>query len=209
MKRLYIFAVMGASLPTYNVAMQTFSIAHGKTLTIQKGDITKCHVDAIVNAANEQLAGGAGVCGAIFDAAERDALQTACNEYPLHNNVRCPVGQARITTSGNLITQGVRHIIHAVGPDCRIIKNEQQQNELLAQAYHNALRIAHERNLASLALPFISSAIYAFPKDRAAAIAIATVIERMRSDAAPASVFFVLFSQEDFELFARKMHETV
>lgn len=158
-----------------NASVRVFALTPTVTLVLQKGDITLAPVQAIVNAANEQLLGGAGVCGAIFKAAGWDKLQSACNEYPLHNNVRCPAGQARITRGFGLETRGIKYIIHAVGPDCRIISNEAQQDLLLSQAYINSLVLADQNGITSIAFPFMSSAIFAFPKKRAAAIALKAV----------------------------------
>ncbi len=180
----------------------TFTMAPHTKLVIEKGDITTCAADAIVNAANEQLLGGAGVCGAIFDKAGWDQLQTACNLYPETNTVRCPIGQARITESFNLKSCGIRSIIHAVGPDCRIIHDSTQQDALLAQAYTNSLLLADQHHYKSIAFPFISSAIYAFPKERAASIAVKTIREYVHNNKTTISVIhFVLFSQDDFDLF--------
>jgi len=195
--------------------IQVFSVTPQIKLVIQQGDITRCSVDAIVNAANEQLLGGGGVCGAIFNAAGWDELQKACHRvprvYPGINNVRCPVGEARITKSFNLLDRGVRWIIHAVGPDCRVIKDENKQNERLMKAYQSALRCAVEHeDIHSLAFPFISSAIYAFPPQRAARIALETTIAFLKNHQSNLKeVHFVLFSQDDYDLFYNKVEEVL
>lgn len=183
--------------------LRHYKINENTQLIIEKGDITKSHVQAIVNAANPQLLGGAGVCGAIFNAAGWHALQEACNKFPELNGSRCPVGQTRITRSFNLASQGIDYIIHAVGPDCRIIHDEHQQNVLLENTYRNALILAEQNNISSLSFPFISSAIYAFPKERAARIAIKTIFEFAKNKDKIRSIHFVLFSQDDFDLFCK------
>jgi O-acetyl-ADP-ribose deacetylase (regulator of RNase III) len=137
-------------------------------LMIEQGDITQSRCECIVNAANAQLQGGGGVCGAIFKAAGWQQLQDACYQFPDYDGVRCPTGEARITNSFNLQQHGISHIIHAVGPDCRIIKDSLQQDLLLTSAYIQSLLLADKYALSSIAFPFISSAIYAFPKERAA-----------------------------------------
>jgi O-acetyl-ADP-ribose deacetylase (regulator of RNase III) len=200
---LVCLAFLGNQLYSQN-SSRTFKITPDIHLIIEKSDITKSPAQAIVNAANAQLEGGAGVCGAIFKAAGWDKLQAACNKYALKNGERCPVGQARITDSFNLKHLGIRSIIHAVGPDCRIVKDEARQDALLMGAYKNSLQLADQNKIQSIAFPFISSAIYAFPKERASYIALKTVFEYARKNKTSInSIRFALFSQEDFELFCK------
>ena len=189
-----------------NTATQTMgiNITPKTKLIIEQGDITHSKVKAIVNAANEQLAGGAGVCGAIFKAAGAQQLQTACNKNAATNTVRCPTGDAKITSSYALKSRGIDYIIHAVGPDCRIITDETMQDDLLQKTYNNSLVLADQNNINSLAFPFISSAIYAFPKERAAQIAINTIIDYVSLHEETThidAIHFVLFSVEDYDLF--------
>ena len=109
-------ATISNSIPS----VKFITLANRTQLILEQGDITKKRVDAIVNAANEDLLGGDGVCGAIFKAAGWQKLQRACNQYPfLSDGKRCHVGHACITPSFNLKNNGVKNIIHAVGPDCR------------------------------------------------------------------------------------------
>lgn len=180
---------------------------NGVTVVIEQGDITKSKTEAIVNAANEQLAGGAGVCGAIFNAAGWNELQEACNKYQENNHIRCQVGNACITDSFKLKSSGIKYIIHAVGPDCRVIKDEESQNVLLESAYKNSLTLAEKNNLKSIAFPFISSAIYAFPKKRAANVALNTIIEYANNNSEIKEIHFVLFSKEDFDIFCETLKE--
>lgn len=176
-------------------------------LVVQKGDITKCKTEAIVNAANEQLLGGAGVCGAIFNTAGWNKLQDACNKYPEINGARCLVGQACMTDSFNLRTLGINFIIHAVGPDCRIVKDQREQDRLLESSYKSSLILADKNNIKSIAFPFISSAIYSFPKKRASDIALKTIIQYVRNnDTKVESIHLVLFSQEDFDIFCKAIN---
>ncbi len=174
-------------------------------IKIEHGDITRSSCQAIVNAANEQLLGGAGVCGAIFKAAGWKDLQQACNKHvTLDHGIKCPVGQARITNSFNLKSRGIQYVIHAVGPDCRVITNIKEQDMLLESAYKQSLMLADQYGIKSIAFPFISSAIYAFPKQRACDIALKTVSEYMRNNNTTQieRVEFVLFSKEDYDLFS-------
>jgi len=182
---------------------QKFSITSRATLIIEKGDITQCQVDAIVNAANEELWGGGGVCGAIFDAAGRDQLEEACNQIQrVSPKCACPTGEVRLTSSFKLKDQGISWIIHAVGPDCRIIKDQQQQDKLLRQAYEESLKLADKEHINSIAFPFISVGFYAFPKQRAAQIAVDTIVKYLITGQSNVKeVHIVLFEKEDYDLF--------
>ena len=139
-----------------------------------QADITRCDVDAIVNAANPSLLGGGGVDGAIHRAAGADLLR-ACRALPESRpGVRCPTGEARITPGFGL---PARHVIHTVGP----IWQDGQHGEpaLLAACYRNALALAQAHGLASIAFPAISCGVYGYPPDAAVAIAVAQVRERL------------------------------
>lgn len=177
-------------------------------LHIDCGDIIDAPVQAIVNAANEQLQAGGGVCGAIFAAAGAEQLQEACNQCPIYKvnlpnrpNIRCWVGHAYITPGFQLSQQ---YIIHAVGPDCRIVIDRAEQDELLQSAYMSALRLASQHDIVSIAFPFISSAIYAFPKERAAKVAMETIydyIDKHGETTSLKSIHMVLYSRQDYDLF--------
>jgi len=128
-------------------------------------DITTLNVDAVVNAANRTLLGGGGVDGAIHRAAG-PALRAECAKLG-----GCATGEARITGGYRL---AARHVIHAVGP----VWNGGGNNEdaLLAGCYRSALALAAAHRLASIAFAAISTGVYRFPADRAARIAVATVV---------------------------------
>ncbi|MGH6735197.1 MAG: O-acetyl-ADP-ribose deacetylase [Methyloceanibacter sp.] len=137
-------------------------------IEIVEGDITKLNLDAIVNAANAQLAPGGGVCGAIHRAAGPE-LAKACAALG-----GCATGEAKITPGFNLPT---RFVIHAVGPVWG--GGERNEGQLLANCYRNSLMLAAQYDLASIAFPAISTGIYGFPPDRAALIAVRTVRETL------------------------------
>ena len=149
-------------------------------LDILVADITALEVDAIVNAANARLKRGGGVDGAIHRAAGPE-LQAECDTVG-----GCPTGQARITAGYRL---PARHVIHAVGP----VWNDggSGEDDLLANCYRAALHLACERGLQSLAYPAISTGIYGFPADRAARIAVGTVVSEV--SAAPRGIARVVF----------------
>ncbi|HRI87379.1 MAG TPA: O-acetyl-ADP-ribose deacetylase [Candidatus Hydrogenedentes bacterium] len=152
------------------------------TIEIVQGDITLEVVDAIVNAANAQLAGGGGVDGAIHRAGG-PAIMEQCRLLG-----GCPTGEARITTGGNL---RARFVIHAVGPIYR--DGMQGEPELLASCYRRSLELAAEHALESVAFPAISCGVYAYPVPAASRIALAEVGQfAMRADS-PHRVRFVLF----------------
>jgi O-acetyl-ADP-ribose deacetylase (regulator of RNase III) len=130
-----------------------------------KGDITKEQVDAVVNAANQGLAGGGGVDGAIHRAAGAADLQAACAELG-----GCPTGDAKATPAFNLPAQW---IIHAVGPRYR--DGNHGEPELLASCYRRSLEVADELGARSVAFPAISTGIYGYPREEAARIAVDTV----------------------------------
>ena len=132
------------------------------SIIIKKIGITDLTTDAIVNAANEGLWAGGGVCGAIFRAAGHDKLQAACDSIG-----GCATGSAVITPGFDLKSN---YIIHAVGPVwCGGGSNEPQ---LLYGAYGRSLELAMEKNCHSIAFPLISAGIFGYPKDKAWEVAI-------------------------------------
>jgi len=154
-------------------------------------DITALVVAAIVNAANSDLAPGGGVCGAIHGAAGPE-LAAECAALG-----RCPTGEARITRGYNL---PAKNVIHVVGPVWG--GGEQGEDAALANCYRNALRLAAEHDLASIAFPAISTGIYGFPAPRAAHIAVKTVLKETGESGAVARVVFCCFGEE-----SRGLHE--
>jgi O-acetyl-ADP-ribose deacetylase (regulator of RNase III) len=163
-------------------------------IEIHNGDITTLDVDAIVNAANEQLRPGGGVCGAIHRAAGRN-LREACAKIG-----HCKTGDA-VCTDGFDLKAG--YVIHTVGP----VWHGGQQNEdaLLASCYRTALKIAKQIGAGSIAFPAISTGIYGFPLDRATGIAVATVREALAGDAAIDRVVFCVFGPEAEAVYRREL----
>jgi len=167
----------------------------GSRLILLRGDITRQEVDAIVNAANTTLLGGGGVDGAIHRAGG-PAILEECKRIAGKQG-GCPTGQAVITTGGKL---AAKFVIHTVGPVWT--GGERREEELLASAYRESLRIAAARKLSSIAFPSISTGAYRFPIDRAAEIALATVRDFLENEAhSLAEVRFVLFSDTDLGVY--------
>lgn len=161
-------------------------------LRASKVDITTLGTDAIVNAANRQLAPGGGVCGAIHRAAGPE-LARACAALG-----GCPTGEARITPGFAL---PARYVIHAVGPVWQ--GGGSGEAELLASAYRSALVLAREHGCRSVAFPAISTGIYGYPLEEATEIAVRTVRD-FAAEAAPLElVHFACFSDDVLAAYRR------
>ncbi|MEK3973430.1 macro domain-containing protein [Psychrobacillus sp. FSL K6-1267] len=157
-------------------------------LEIVRNDITKMHVDAIVNAANRDLQMGGGVCGAIFQAAGSTRLQEACN-----NLGSCPTGEVVMTEAFQL---KAKYIIHTVGPVWEGGSNKEE--ELLKACYKNSLDLASSYGCESIAFPLISSGIYGYPKEQALQVAISTISSFLMKH--EMLVYIVVFDKKAFKL---------
>lgn len=154
-------------------------------IDIRQADITRLDVDAIVNAANNRLGDGAGVCGAIH-AAAGPGLLAECRGLG-----GCETGEAKITGGYDL---PARHVIHAVGPVWR--GGDHREAELLAGCYRNSIRLAEQHGLKSIAFPAISCGIFGYPVEQAAEIAIETTLRELDRCASLEEVIFACFSAE-------------
>ena len=134
-------------------------------IKVIKGNITTLAVDAIVNAANKTLLGGAGVDGAIH-AAAGPQLRAACQKLN-----GCKTGQAKLTHGYRL---PAKYVIHTVGPRY-FAKNASHDAVLLKACYQNSLNLAQKQAIHSIAFPAISTGVYHYPPKQAAEIAIKTV----------------------------------
>jgi O-acetyl-ADP-ribose deacetylase (regulator of RNase III) len=160
-------------------------------LEARLADITTLSVDAIVNAANSELAPGGGVCGAIHRAAGPE-LAAACERLG-----PCPTGQARLTPGFRL---PARFVIHAVGPVWR--GGGAGEDDLLASAYRASLALAREHGVESIAFPAISTGVYGYPLRRATAIAVATVRAELAISGSVTHVIFACFGRDALEAYA-------
>jgi O-acetyl-ADP-ribose deacetylase (regulator of RNase III) len=159
----------------------------GKSLQLLKGDITKVPVDAIVNAANSQLAGGGGVDGAIHLAAG-PAMRLELDEIRAKQG-GCPTGSAVATSAGNL---PAKYVFHAVGPVYE--GDDGGVAEKLASAYRSCLRLAEDRGVKYISFPSISTGVYGYPVNEAAPIALGAVVEHLRRETTKLQkAVFVLF----------------
>ena len=158
-----------------------------------KGDITTLKVDAIVNAANTSLLGGAGVDGAIHRAGGPQILEECIKIVAKQGG--CKVGEAVITAAGKLPS---KYVIHTVGPVWNDGTNDEAKK--LANCYINSLNLAIENNCKTIAFPNISTGVYNFPKEKAATIAVQTVNEFLQNHDNIEEVIFVCFDDENFDL---------
>jgi len=165
-------------------------------LEIVQGDIAAQTTCAVVTAANAQLAGGGGVDGVIHRAAGPELLRAI---RALHG---CPTGSAVITPAFGLARQGVRHVIHAVGPIWR--GGQSGEADLLAGAYRRSLELAAEAGCDSVAFPAISTGVYGYPLPEAARVSVATILAFLKG-APTLSVRLVLYDGGTLNVFRRAL----
>ena len=158
------------------------------TIEIIQTDITTLHVDAIANAANETLLGGGGVDGAIHRVAGPRLLE-ACRAIPeVRSGVRCPTGEARITPGFEL---PARFVIHTVGPVWR--GGDHDEPDLLSACHRNTLALAREHAIDSIAFPAISCGVYGYPRDAAAGVVLAVLVEKQHRTRTPHRIILCAF----------------
>jgi O-acetyl-ADP-ribose deacetylase (regulator of RNase III) len=160
------------------------------------GDITQRRVDAIVNAANSSLLGGAGVDGAIHRAGGPSILEECREIRRTRLPEGLPTGEAVITTAGLL---PARYVIHTVGP----IRGREggREAQLLAACYRNSLALAAEQALSTVAFPAISTGAYGYPREAAAAVSSVAIAEFLGGGDSIREVQLVFFSEGDLRVF--------
>lgn len=166
-------------------------------LSCIQGSIVDQKTDAIVNAANKQLFGGSGVCGAIFDAAGYDEMTEACKKYG-----HCETGDAVITPGFKL---PAKYVIHTVGPVYG--QNDDRDGELLQSCYWTSLARAEENGATSITFPLISTGIYSYPKQEAIRIAVDAIREYFSNndDSVISEVVICAWSDEDYLLLQKEL----
>lgn len=165
-------------------------------IQVIQGDITKCEVDAIVNAANTSLLGGGGVDGAIHRAAGPELLKECCALKG------CKVGEAKITKGYNL---SANYVIHTVGPVWK--GGGHKEEELLKNCYQNSLNLAIENSIKNIAFPCISTGVYRFPKKQAAQLAYQAVRQWCLENSGVDVIIFVCYSEKDKEYYLNLISE--
>jgi O-acetyl-ADP-ribose deacetylase (regulator of RNase III) len=172
-------------------------------IEIHTGDITKLKVNAIVNAANERLAPGGGVCGAIHRAAGPELARECAKVGP------CPTGDARVTKGYDL---PAKWVIHAVGPvwhggEAAGPIGSRPEDQLLASCYRHSLELAEQHGLRSVAFPSISTGAYGFPMPRAARIAIEEIQRFLKQSRTVEKVVVVCFGQPAYATHVATLQE--
>jgi len=167
----------------------------GGRIIVTTGDITSIAVDAIVNPANSALMGGGGVDGAIHNRGG-SAVTKACGEL---RRTRfpdgLPVGEAVLTTAGNL---PARFVVHTVGP---IWGSDKSADKLLASCYRRAIELVDAEGLQSISFPAISTGAYGYPHDRAAQVASKAIAEALSKTHSVRTVHLVFYSDADRRTF--------
>ena len=163
-------------------------------LEVIQGDITQLNVDAIVNAANEQLAHGGGVALAISNAAGPELQAESYTIAPV------PTGSAKATKGYNL---AAKWVIHAVGP--RWLGGESNEERLLESAYRESIKVAAKLGAKTVAFPSISTAIFSFPIQLAAPIAVQAILDELENHPGIEKVQLCTFSNEDFTAYSAQL----
>jgi O-acetyl-ADP-ribose deacetylase len=160
-------------------------------IQIQQGDITEMDVDAIVNAANNDLMLGAGVAGAILRKGG-DSIQQECNKIG-----SIPLGYAAITGAGRL---KARHVIHAASMG---LGGERTTAKSLRTSTAHSLRLATDRKLKTIAFPAVGTGVSGFPMDECAQIMLTEAAQHLKGATSLETVYFVLFDERTRDSFQR------
>lgn len=159
----------------------------GSRLELVQGDISDQETEAIVNAANKRLAPGGGVAGAIHRAAGSE-LWEECKKLG-----GCETGEAKLTDGYELPAS---YVIHTVGP---VYSGSPEDSRLLASCYRNSLEKAEEKGIKSVSFPALSTGAFGYPVDKAAEVALKTIVNYLEKGSPLELVRLVLFDSGDFE----------
>ena len=173
-------------------------------LKLWQGDITRLEVDAIVNAANSQMLGCFVPLHGCIDNAIHSAagiqLRHECNEIMLKQGCTEPTGTAKITKGYNL---PAKYVIHTVGPIIGCEEVTEDKKNQLADCYRSCLALADKNRLKSIAFCCISTGEFCFPNQKAATIAVSTVVEYLNSNTDIQTLIFNVFKDSDFSIYTR------
>ena len=175
------------------------AIGNDRAITLLSGDITQQDADAIVNAANDQLAPGGGVCGAIHRAGG-PAIWDECKKIVAKRGP-LSTGQAVATTAGKM---KARYVIHTVGPVWH--GGRSGEPEKLASCYRESIRVANDFKLTSIAFPSISTGIFGYPVEQAAPVALQAVADALSHAQYLREVRLVLFDHATSDAYTRAAH---
>ncbi len=168
----------------------------GVSVEAVRGDITnQTDVEAVVNAANAELAIGGGVAGAIHRAAGPELYEECKPLAPINP------GEAVITKAYNLPN---KYVIHCLGP---VYGRDKPENELLANCYKNALRLAEENEISSIAFPAISTGAFGYPLEKATDVSFNTILGELGQIKYLQKIRFVLFSEQDLRFYEEKLEK--
>ena len=162
------------------------------TLCLEKGDLTESSAEAIVNAANEKLAHGGGVAAAIARKGGPSIQQQSDRWVQEHGRVG--TGSVAITQAGRL---KAKWVIHAVGP----VMGSGEEDEKLASATRQALALAAEKGIRSIAFPAISTGIFGFPVDRCASVMLSTIRKFAAGHTLPETIAIWLYDDQSYARF--------
>ena len=168
-------------------------------IDLYHGDITDFVCDAMVNAANPELAGGDGVDGAIHRVGGASILRECQEKYP----GGCPTGSAVVTGAGEL---PARWLIHTVGPVW--LDGRHDEERLLRSAYQSSLRLAVTLGARHVAFPSISTGAYGYPIDKAASIAMHAIRDFLGERGSLGRITFVLFNAEHYRTYQKSLYAT-
>jgi O-acetyl-ADP-ribose deacetylase (regulator of RNase III) len=167
-----------------------------RRVVVRVGDITREAVDAIVNAANGTLMGGGGVDGAIHRAGGPEILEQCKEIRRIQYPDGLPTGQAVITTAGRLTA---KHVIHTVGPVYG--RGGPDKADLLAACYANSLSLATQHGLQTIAFPAISTGVYGYPMQEAAAVSSKAIEQFLQREQRIREIRLVFFAAGDAQVF--------
>lgn len=165
---------------------------NGVSFVAERGDITKQDTEAVVNAANKELAPGGGVAGAIHRAAGQE-LTEHCRELG-----RCETGEAVLTPGFDL---EAGYIIHTVGP---VYDSDPNPEQSLRDSYRNSLELAVEEGIRSVSFPLLSTGAFGYPVEEASRVAVETVREYLQENEQFDEIRFILWGESDFETFQKE-----